>query len=81
MPELLQELSARFPNVTLAYTYANENWSCNTGEYEFEGGEITCVNLPADQSERAREIAEELLGPPYSEEDDDEDDEDWEDEV
>ena len=79
VPGLIQELSGQFPDVTMSYTFADENWGSNVGDFEFKNGECILDHQPPDNSPDARIIAEELLGPPCSNEDEDE--EDWEDEV
>jgi len=79
IPELLCELSEKFPDVAMIYSYADEEWGCNVGEYQFEGGEITYRNVPNAQSEEACRIAEELLGEAFSL--DDEDKDEYEDEA
>ena len=80
VPELMRALSEKFPSVALSYVYADEVWGSNTGVFEFEGGECTRGYRPPDYSPDAKEIAEALLGPMYSEEDEGENDEDLEDE-
>jgi hypothetical protein len=71
VPELLRELSARFPDIEMSYSFADENLGNNVGEYRFEGGEISYEFTPEDDSPGARRIADEILGPQESDNTDD----------
>jgi hypothetical protein len=64
VPELIREISAEFPGITLSYVFAGENWGNNTGKFEFKGGECTLECQPYDQTGEAREIAGSLFGYP-----------------
>ena len=75
VPELLRGLSAQFPDLTMSYAYADDDWGNNAGEYRFNGGEVDYEFLPEDGSQGARRIAEELLGPLETE---DEGEDGWE---
>ena len=73
VPELIEKLSNQFPELTISYMYADEDWGCNVGEYLFENGRCVNVHLPTNNSEEARAIAKELLGSSrYSEQEDEE---------
>jgi hypothetical protein len=63
VPELMRELSERHPGVTLSYSYADEEWGRNVGDFEFENGNANYVYTPQGGSPGARRIAEEILGP------------------
>ncbi|GHU92308.1 hypothetical protein FACS1894202_14750 [Clostridia bacterium] len=60
--DLMRTLSEQNPDACLEYMYADENWSCNVGQYEFQNGDTIYANEPEDMSEEAEEIACELLG-------------------
>lgn len=70
VPDLLQQLAVQYPDVEFAYMYADEDWGQNTGEFTFKGEEVH-ADIPSGGSPEARTIAEELLGPPWNEEDED----------
>jgi hypothetical protein len=68
VPDLLRELSARFPGIEMFYGFADENFGNNVGEYRFEGGEINYEFTPENGSPGALRIAEEILSRSYPEE-------------
>jgi hypothetical protein len=64
---LIQELSAQYPNITLEYEYADEDWGQNVGEFTFADGQCLRAHTPEGGSADARIIAERILGEnPYA---------------
>ena len=61
VPELLRTLSEKFPEVTLEYEFADEDYGHNVGEYTFKVGDIENENLPDDGSPEALKIAAWIL--------------------
>lgn len=58
--ELIRQLSAMFPMVKIAFTYADEDSGSNAGKILFESGEATQSNQPENQSIEAFDIYFEL---------------------
>jgi len=59
---LIETLSARFPDLHFMYSYADEDFGQNVGQYEFENGESVFENRPSGGSPEAIELAAEVLG-------------------
>lgn len=75
VPDLLSIVSKNNPDIIIDYLYADEDWGCNVGSFQFRAGNAVYSEIPENCSERAREIAEEVLGPnPYEDYDEDEED-------
>ena len=72
VPDLVSKLSEQYPDVTLSYEFADEDWGHNVGEYKFMAGECQFVNVPKGGTPEAIEIATRILGD-YSYDDEDED--------
>jgi hypothetical protein len=55
-------LAEKYPSLSFSYMYADQDWGCNVGEFEYEGGQCVYSNIPASESDEATAIARELLG-------------------
>ncbi len=58
-------LSNRFPQVTITVKYADEDFGHNVGEYIFEYGYETFLNVPEGGSREAIEMAMEITNEDY----------------
>lgn len=77
VPELISKVSERFPKVAFKYRWADEDFGCNLGEYNFKVGVVISSYIPDACSEEAYEMAADILGYDAREYwEDDEDDED-----
>lgn len=59
VPDLIAQLSAKFPSLTIEYDFADEDAGCNVGSYIFFG-EATVDNSPANDSAEAWAIVFDL---------------------
>ena len=76
---ILQQLSEKFPDVSIEHLWADENYGSNLGRREYSGGELTSEDIPVQCSEEAYGLASEVWGCDVLEEDAEmEDDEDLE---
>ena len=62
VPNVIQELSSRYPDVVMEYGWADEDFGSNTGSMEFKGGDVISVYLPDDQTPEAYEFAAAVQG-------------------
>ena len=62
VPNVVQELSSRYPDVVMEYGWADEDFGSNTGSMEFKGGDVISVYLPDDQTPEAYEFAAAVQG-------------------
>ena len=54
---IVLEMSKKFPEVEIVYSYADENTGYNCGILRFKGGELLSKNIPAGGSCEAYELA------------------------
>lgn len=56
---MVRLVAEKFPEVTIEYKYADEDWSCNVGSFIFHGEDIEDLS-PKDGSPEAWELVFEL---------------------
>jgi len=78
VPNMVELLAQKYPTLSLSYMYADEDWGCNVGEFEYEGGQCVYSNIPASESDEATAIARELLGEYECDYDEEENEDDME---
>lgn len=75
VPRLMLMVSEKFPQVTMDYEFADEDFGYNTARYTFVGGEVVAEYEPTDNTIESRQLAKSILGwePPvdFNEDDDD----------
>lgn len=59
IPDMVRRVAEKFPEVTIEYKYADEDWSCNVGSFIFHGEDIEDLS-PEDESPEAWELVFEL---------------------
>lgn len=59
VPDLIAQLAAKFPSLTIEYDFADEDVGCNVGSYIFFG-EAAVDNSPANDSAEAWAIVFDL---------------------
>lgn len=57
VPNVIRKISEKFPNVTMHYSWADEDLGSNTGRLTFKYGQEIDRDIPPDQSLHAYEIA------------------------
>ena len=57
VPKVISALSEKYPEVTMDYCWADEDFGSNTGRLQFKNGEVIDGYIPADQSPEAYEFA------------------------
>jgi hypothetical protein len=57
VPQVIAKLSETYPEVTVDYCWADEDFGSNTGRLQFKNGEVIDGYIPADQSPEAYEFA------------------------
>ena len=57
---ILQQLSAKFPDLTFVHLWADEDYGCNLGRSEYLGGELIDEYLPSQCSEEAYGMASDI---------------------
>lgn len=62
VPDLIQKLAWLHPDVILEYSYADEDFANNVGEYHFRDTEIIYKNVPIGSSKEAFELAADIRG-------------------
>ena len=62
VPEILQVLSEKFPNVEFRYEYADEDIGANVGRLDFLNGDVTYEDIPNNHSKEAFEMAFDIRG-------------------
>lgn len=67
IPDIVQKISALFPDVPIDYSWADEDVGSNTGSMEFLNGEIISEDIPENGSKEALELACDILGYDISE--------------
>lgn len=60
VPDIIMEISRRFPKVKILYNYSDEDTGYNCGQYEFSKGETLSTYIPDGGSVEAYNIAFEL---------------------
>ncbi len=65
VPDLIDKLSVRFPEVSFTYKWSDEDTGCNCGTGSYKNGELE-INRPENCSREAYELAFELR-PHYKE--------------
>lgn len=75
VPYLMLMVSEKFPEVTMDYEFADENFGYNTARYTFVGGEVVAEYEPTDNTIESRQLSKSILGWEPGEEFDDETDE------
>lgn len=61
VPQIITLLSKKYPEQTITYRWADEDIGHNVGEMTLKGGEVTDINVPADGSREAYEMAAEIM--------------------
>lgn len=59
IPDMVRLVAEKFPEVTIEYKYADENWSYNVGSFIFHGEDIEDLS-PENESPEAWELVFEL---------------------
>ena len=67
IPNIVQKISEQFPEITVHYSWADEDIGNNTGRMDFKGGDIIMKDIPEGGSYHAFEIACEVQGYDISE--------------
>lgn len=62
VPNLIKKLSAKYPEQTITYCWADEDVGNNVGELLLKGGEIIEDHTPIPGSREAYEMASDILG-------------------
>ncbi|MBQ4447480.1 MAG: hypothetical protein II897_04215 [Clostridia bacterium] len=62
VPNLVKLLSEKFPDVTIDYSFADEDIGYNVGVIRFQNGDDTSSEFPEGGSKRAYELAAEIMG-------------------
>ncbi len=57
VPQVIRVLSEKYPEVTMDYCWADEDFGSNTGRLVFKNGEVESAYVPDDQSPEAYEFA------------------------
>ncbi|MBR3124882.1 MAG: hypothetical protein IKF42_05575 [Mogibacterium sp.] len=57
VPKVVELMSERYPEVSMEYSWADEDFGSNTGQVEFKNGEVLSIYMPVDQSPEAYEFA------------------------
>ena len=68
---LLKSLSEKYPDIEMAYRWADEDFGTNLGERLYQDGEITDEYLPLPFSKEAYELAADIIGVDLESEDSD----------
>lgn len=71
VPNLMLEVSQKFPDIKMDYEYADEDYGANLAKYIFSAGEVVSEYVPEDYSTEAKTLAKVILG--YDEPAEDED--------
>lgn len=67
VPQIVQKISEKFPDVPVHYSWADEDFGYNTGRLEFLAGEVRNQDIPEGGSYHAYEIACDVQGYDISE--------------
>ena len=62
VPRLMLMVSEKFPEVTMDYEFADEDFGYNTARYTFVGGEVIAEHEPADNTIESKQLAKSILG-------------------
>ena len=62
VPDIMEKISEKFPNIKFTYRWADEDFGCNLGELVLKGGKIIDTNIPSPCSDEAYEMAADILG-------------------
>jgi len=62
VPEILQLLSEKFPNVEFKYEFADEDIGVNAGRLGFLNGEVEYEDIPDNHSKEAFDMAFDIMG-------------------
>ncbi len=62
VPEIVLEISKKYPDVEIEYKYADEDFGSNVGTIHFYDGEVECDDFPDWGSNEAIEMAAEVMG-------------------
>lgn len=65
---LISIISSKFPDIIFEYKYADEDFGSNLGKITFKAGKIINSYIPKDGSDEAMNLAKEILGYDYYEE-------------
>lgn len=61
IPKIITLLSRKYPEQTITYRWADEDIGHNVGEITLKDGEVTDINVPADGSREAYEMAAKIM--------------------
>ena len=61
VPEIVGEISGRFPDVALEYFWADEDIGYNVGSFKMKDGQVTEHHIPAPGSREAYEMAAAIM--------------------
>lgn len=62
VPELIKQLSKKYPEQTVTYRWADENIGYHVGEEIFKNGTVIGSRIPQNASREAYEMAAEIMG-------------------
>ena len=62
VPEILEKLSERFPEVEMLYRWSDEDIGYNVGEFTMKDGHVIDLNIPNPGSKEAYDLAFEIHG-------------------
>lgn len=61
VPVIMKLLSRKYPEQEITYRWADEDIGHNVGEFTFKSGEVVDINIPADGSREAYEMAADIM--------------------
>lgn len=75
VPRLMLMVSEKFPQVTMDYEFADEDFGYNTARYTFSAGIVMAAYEPVDNTIESRQLSKSILGwePPIDFDEDNED--------
>ena len=62
VPRLMLMVSEKFPEVTMDYEFADEDFGYNTARYTFSAGIVMAAYEPVDNTIESRQLAKSILG-------------------
>ena len=61
VPEIIEKISEKFPDVKVLYSWADEDIGFNVGSFTMKDGQVTAHNIPAPGSREAYEMAAAIM--------------------
>lgn len=62
VPSLMQKIAWMFPDVTVEYGHASEDFGANVAAHKFKGTDVLMQYIPSNGSKEAYELAKEIKG-------------------